>query len=262
MYQWERQIQSIVDEIDRCIRQQDSEALTLQALSRRLGYSESYTTRKFGEISGMRLRDYLRGRRLAFALKEVRDSEKSLLDIALAYGFSSQEAFTRAFRRAYGVPPGEYRRNPRPVVLRTKLRPIDRYFFGTEEIGMIGSCQGVKIYFVTIPAHKFLYLEDRESNGYWDFWQRQAEIPGQDYDTVCGLLDSIKGKLDDSGGSEANCGSGQMERPERPSVRLGDPPDRVLGGEAPLGLRGRGAAPAAADGRAGGGVRGVRAWAL
>lgn len=79
MYQWERQIQSIVDEIDRCIRQQDSEALTLQALSRRLGYSESYTTRKFGEISGMRLRDYLRGRRLAFALKEVRDSEKSLL---------------------------------------------------------------------------------------------------------------------------------------------------------------------------------------
>ena len=142
MYQWERQIQSIVDEIDRCIRQQDSEALTLQALSRRLGYSESYTTRKFGEISGMRLRDYLRGRRLAFALKEVRDSEKSLLDIALAYGFSSQEAFARAFRRAYGVPPGEYRRNPRPVVLRTKLRPIDRYFFGTEEIGMIGSCQG------------------------------------------------------------------------------------------------------------------------
>lgn len=75
---------------------------------------------------------------------------------------------------------------------------------------MIGSCQGVKIYFVTIPAHKFLYLEDRESNGYWDFWQRQAEIPGQDYDTICGLLDSIKGKLDDSGGSEANCGSGQI----------------------------------------------------
>lgn len=92
---------------------------------------------------------------------------------------------------------------------------------------MIGSCQGVKIYFVTIPAHKFLYLEDRESNGYWDFWQRQAEIPGQDYDTICGLLDSIKGKLDDSGGSEANCGSGQImayrNDPERPSVRLGDP---------------------------------------
>ena len=89
MYEWEQQIQSIVDEIDRCIKARNDEALTLRALSDRLGYSEFYTTRKFREISGMPLRDYLRGRRLAFALKEVRDSEKSLLEIALDYGFSS-----------------------------------------------------------------------------------------------------------------------------------------------------------------------------
>ncbi len=42
-------------------------------------------------------------RRLAFALKDVRDPEAGLLDIALNYGFSSHEAFTRAFREAYGV---------------------------------------------------------------------------------------------------------------------------------------------------------------
>ena len=42
------------------------------------------------------------------------------------------------------------------------------------------------------------------------FWQRQNQISGQDYETICGLLDSIKGKLDDGGGSEANCGSGQI----------------------------------------------------
>lgn len=53
----------------------------------------------------MQLRDYLRRRRLAFALREVRDSERSLLDIALDYGFSSHEAFTRAFKDAYGVTP-------------------------------------------------------------------------------------------------------------------------------------------------------------
>ena len=75
---------------------------------------------------------------------------------------------------------------------------------------MIQSADGVKIYFVTIPAHKFLYIKNRESNGYWDFWQKQNLIPGQDYETVCGLLDSIKGKLDDGGGSEVNCGSGQI----------------------------------------------------
>lgn len=210
MYEWKKQIQIIVDEIDNCIIRHDDEALTLRALSGRLGYSEYHTTRKFREISGMQFRDYLRRRKLAFALKEVRDSEKSILDIAFDYGFSSHEAFTRAFKKTYGMTPGEYRKNPRPVLLRTKINPFDRYFLGFGEIGMMKSENDVKIYFVTIPAHKFLHIKNYESNGYWDFWQKQSVIPGQDCETICGLLDSIKGKLDDDGGNETNSGSGQI----------------------------------------------------
>lgn len=210
MYEWQRQIQTIVDEIDRCIKNYNDEALTLRFLSRKLGYSELYTTRKFKEISGIQFRDYLRLRKLAFALKEVRDSEKSILDIAFDYGFSSHEAFTRAFKGTYGVTPSEYRKRPKPVILRTKITPFDRYFFGLGEIGMKKSVDEIKIYFVTIPAHKYLHIKNYESNGYWDFWQKQNLIPGQDYETICGLLDSIKGKLDDDGGSEPNSGSGQI----------------------------------------------------
>lgn len=210
MYEWQEQIQIIVDEIDHCIKNYKDEALTLRLLSRKLGYSEFYTTRKFKEISGMPFRDYLRNRKLAFALKEVRDCQKSFLEIAFDYGFSSHEAFTRAFKGAYGVTPSEYQKNPKPVVLRTKINPFDRYFLGLGEIGMVKSTSEVKVYFVTIPAHKFLHVKNCESNGYWDFWENQNLIPGQDYETVCGLLDSIKGKLDDAGGSEANCGSGQI----------------------------------------------------
>lgn len=210
MYEWQKQIQIFVDEIDKCIKNYNDEALTLSFLSRSLGYSEFYTTRKFKEISGMQFRDYLRLRKLAFALKEVRDSDKSFLDIALDYGFSSNEAFTRAFKGTYGMTPSEYRKNPKPVVLRTKINPFDRYLLGLGEIGMMKSTDDIKIYFVTIPAHKFLHIKNYESNGYWDFWQKQNQIPGQDYETICGLLDSIKGKLDDEGGSEPNCGSGQI----------------------------------------------------
>lgn len=210
MYEWQKQIQIIVDEIDKCIREHNDEALTLRALSARLGYSEFYVTRKFKEISGMQFREYLRNRKLAFILKEVRDSQKGFLEIAVDYGFSSHEAFTRAFKRAYGITPGEYRKTPGPVALRTKINPFDRYFFGLGEIGMIKSTDDIKVYFVTIPAHKFLHIKNYESNGYWDFWQKQSLIPGQDCETVCGLLDSIKGKLDDSGGSESNSGSGQV----------------------------------------------------
>ena len=210
MYEWQKQIQIFVDEIDKCIKNYNDEALTLSFLSRSLGYSEFYTTRKFKEISGMQFRDYLRLRKLAFALKEVRDSDKSFLDIALDYGFSSNEAFTRAFKRTYGMTPSEYCKKPQPVVLRTKINPFDRYLLGLGEIGMMKSTDDIKIYFVTIPAHKFLHIKNYESNGYWDFWQKQNLIPGQDYETICGLLDSIKGKLDDEGGSEPNSGSGQI----------------------------------------------------
>lgn len=158
----------------------------------------------------MSFRDYLRQRKLAFALKEVRDKQKSFLDIAFDYGFSSHEAFTRAFKRMYGVAPSEYRREPKPVVLRTRISSFDRYFLGLGEIGMVKSTDNIKTYFVTIPAHKFLYIKNNQSNGYWDFWEKQSRIPGQDCDTISGLLDSIKGKLDDNGGHKPDSSSGQV----------------------------------------------------
>ena len=75
---------------------------------------------------------------------------------------------------------------------------------------MAKSNQDVKTYFVTIPAHKFLHIRNYESIGYWDFWEKQSHIPGQDCETICGLLDSIPDKLDDIGGTQANAGSGQL----------------------------------------------------
>ena len=135
MFEWQKQIQIIVDEIDESIKQHQDEALTLHNLAQ--GYSEFYMTRKFKAISGMVFRDYLRYRKLAFALKEVRDSKKSMIEIAFSYGFSSHEAFTRAFKRMYGITPSQYRKNPKPVILGTKIHSFDRYFLGLGEIGMI-----------------------------------------------------------------------------------------------------------------------------
>ena len=71
MNEWARSIQTLVDEIDRCIKQQDDDALTLARLSERMGYSRFYVSRQFRAISGMQLGEYLRNRRLAFALCEA-----------------------------------------------------------------------------------------------------------------------------------------------------------------------------------------------
>lgn len=212
MREWNKNVQSIVEKIDLCIKEKNDDAVSLKFLAEKFGYSEYYISRKFSEISGMTFRDYYRYRKLAFALKEVRDTNKSFLEIALDYGFSSHEAFTRAFKEAYGVNPSEFRMHPIPVVLRTVIKPFDCYLLesGGEHMAMKNETNDVKTYFVTIPAHKFLHIKNYESVGYWDFWQKQSHIPGQDCDTICGLLDSIKGKLDDLGGSEHDSGSGQI----------------------------------------------------
>lgn len=210
MHKWHKVIQQMVDEIDLCIKSKRGKDMTLTVLSQKFGYSEFYISRKFREVSGMKLQDYLRYRRLAFALKDVRDTDKGILEIAMDYGFSSNEAFTRAFKEAYGITPSEYRKNPVPVVLRTHINPLDCYLLGIGGTGMAATKEDVKVYFVTIPAHKFLHIRNYESIGYWDFWQKQASIPGQDCETICGLLDSIPDKLDDMGGAEADSGSGQI----------------------------------------------------
>lgn len=228
MNEWNKNIQLIICEIDACIKRHDDEALALSRLAERMGYSEFYVSRKFREISGMQFRDYLRYRRLAFTLKELRDTDRRILDIALDYGFSSHEAFTRAFGEAYGISPADYRSRPVPVVLRTVLKPFDCYLLGIGGTGMATSTQDVKTYFVTIPAHKFLHIRNYESIGYWDFWQKQSLIPGQDCETICGLLDSIKSKLDDAGGSEADSGSGQV------MAFLNDPAGRICSWGIPL----------------------------
>lgn len=172
MAQWYRNIQDIITLIDACIHAQQDEALTLRALAQKLGYSEYYTSRKFRELAGMTLRDYLRLRRLAFALRDVRDTDMGILDIAVQYGFSSNEAFTHAFKKAYGVSPSAYRAAPGPVVLQTILRPFDCYLTeGASDMNETQSAGAVRTYFVHIPAHKFLHIRNYESIGYWDFWQ-------------------------------------------------------------------------------------------
>lgn len=212
---WTRSIQQMIGEIDRCIKSGEDEALALRQLADTLGYSEFYVSRRFKEIAGMPLREYLRCRRLALALKELRDTDDGILQIALRYGFSSHEAFTRSFKQLYGVTPSEYRTAPVPLVLRTLLKPFDCYLVekgtdGAADTDAADTGGAVKAYFVTIPAHRFLHIRNYESVGYWDFWQKQSQIPGQDCATICGLLDSIPGKLDDLGGEEANSGSGQL----------------------------------------------------
>ncbi|MFI9228705.1 GyrI-like domain-containing protein [Streptomyces rimosus] len=72
--------------------------------------SEYHFRRMFSALAGVSLSEYIRRRRLTVAGAEVLAGERTLLEIAVRYGYGSGEAFARAFRAVHGVGPGEARR--------------------------------------------------------------------------------------------------------------------------------------------------------
>ena len=128
MNQWRVSIQKMIDWIEHNIENNP----TLLAMSREVGYSPYYCSVLFHRICGVTLKSYLAGRRLCYAALALRDTNDRILDIALRFGFSSQEALTRAFVKAYGCTPYLYRKNPKPIKLSIKqvvLTP-DNILFG------------------------------------------------------------------------------------------------------------------------------------
>ncbi|WP_240137768.1 AraC family transcriptional regulator [Streptomyces sp. MUM 178J] len=82
--------------------------------------SEYHFRRLFSALAGMPLSEYVRRRRLTVAGAEVLAGERTLLDVAVRYGYGSGEAFARAFRAVHGVGPREARRTG--AALRSQQR--------------------------------------------------------------------------------------------------------------------------------------------
>lgn len=85
------------------------EDLTLEQIAEHAGFSPYHFHRLFRRTTGMNIADYLRQRRLSQASVLLLHSTTPILDIAMHCHFESQEAFTRAFKKLYGLPPGRYR---------------------------------------------------------------------------------------------------------------------------------------------------------
>ncbi len=99
------------------------EELTLKGVSQAMHYSEYHFHRTFLYFVGDTVTSYIRKRRLSKAAELLAYSNKKLLDIALECGFGSHEAFTRAFRKMYGILPTACRRLGHPPFLVAKAEP-------------------------------------------------------------------------------------------------------------------------------------------
>ena len=80
----------------------------------------------FQTLVGDTVKEYIRKRRLSYAALELIKSNKRIIDIAIESQYESQEAFTRAFLKLYGINPGQYRKNGGKIVFYDKKNVIEK----------------------------------------------------------------------------------------------------------------------------------------
>jgi AraC family transcriptional regulator len=87
--------------------------LAIAELASAVGYSESYFFRAFKATFGCSPHAYVLTRRLERAREMMLGTDDALSDIAIRCGLADQAHFTRRFRIAFDVTPGEWRRRER-----------------------------------------------------------------------------------------------------------------------------------------------------
>ncbi|MCM1183854.1 MAG: AraC family transcriptional regulator [Roseburia sp.] len=183
MFEWNEAVQNMINWMEEHLTENPS----LLEMSAQIGYSPYYCSNRFHEITGMTLRSYLAGRRLARATLEIRDTDERIIDIAVKYGYSSQEALTRAFVSAYGCTPAAYRKRPVPIAL-SNLKVV---FFPEHYINKGGPTMNktlltdAHIRVEHIPAHRYIGIWDITATDYMSFWSKH------DCEKVCGIIDSM-----------------------------------------------------------------------
>ena len=87
-----------------------SEKIDMDELAKHIFFSKTHYQRLFHKIVGEPVMEYIKKRRLQQACQTLCQSDSTILDIALQYGYASHEGFTRAFKALYGVPPIQFRK--------------------------------------------------------------------------------------------------------------------------------------------------------
>ncbi|HLK59494.1 MAG TPA: AraC family transcriptional regulator [Chthonomonadaceae bacterium] len=82
---------------------------TLPQIAAAVGVHPVHLARVFRQHYHCTVVDYVRQLRVAFACRQLAQSDIPLAVIALDAGFADQSQFTRTFKRMMGMTPGEYR---------------------------------------------------------------------------------------------------------------------------------------------------------
>jgi transcriptional regulator GlxA family with amidase domain len=85
---------------------------TVGELAGKVALSRSAFAARFRELAGESPLRYVTRTRLANAATLLRTTDAPLAQIAATAGYGTEFAFSKAFKRTFGVAPGAYRRHP------------------------------------------------------------------------------------------------------------------------------------------------------
>jgi len=99
------QIQKSIEYIEKHL----NENINLNEIAKQSHFSEFHFHRLFSKSVGVSVMEYVRQRRLSEAARDLAGTDEKITDIAFKYQFSSEEAFSRSFKRLYTISPRAYR---------------------------------------------------------------------------------------------------------------------------------------------------------
>lgn len=104
-----------------------TEKIDLETVAQAAHYSKYHLHRIFTATAGMTVHHYIKRRQLTEAARLLVFSNHSIMDISLASGYESRQAFSDSFRSMYKKSPGEYRETqafyPLQLPFRLELQP-------------------------------------------------------------------------------------------------------------------------------------------
>ena len=101
----------IASRVLRLIHAEPMRDWTVELLAAEVGTSRTVLAERFKAILGQPPMQYLAGWRLQLASTMLREGSRSVAEVACEVGYESEAAFSRAFKRRLGAPPGLWRQN-------------------------------------------------------------------------------------------------------------------------------------------------------
>jgi len=110
-------LEEVLSEVENCVKKD----VSIEDFVNKFSISRSHLKRIFSFAFNQPIAQYIRSRKLASSLEDLLKTNTNVLDIAVSYGFGYEQTYIRAFKREFGITPGELRKTKEILKIKPPL---------------------------------------------------------------------------------------------------------------------------------------------